>query len=65
MDADNSVVVCNENRYLGLNITRVNEGEDTTNIVGHTTINANNNGGAGIRFYNTVIPCLLYTSRCV
>ena len=56
MDADNSVVVCNENRYLGLNITRVNEGEDTTNIVGHTTINANNNGGAGIRFYNTVIP---------
>ena len=38
------------NAYIGLNITKLNDGEQTTRIES-STINANNNGGPGIRFY--------------
>lgn len=38
------------NAYIGLNITKLNDGEQTTRIES-STINANNNGAPGIRFY--------------
>ncbi len=50
LDATNSTITCNGNEYLGLNITKYNSGKNSTTIAG-TNLQANDNGGAGIRFY--------------
>ena len=48
-----SVVTCSNNAYIGLNITKFNEGKNSTNIEDSTLI-AENNGGPGVRFYVAV-----------
>ena len=40
----------NDNAYIGLNITKYNEGKSSTDIA-DSTVQANGNGGPGIRFY--------------
>ena len=57
-DALNSAAKFNDNRYIGLNITKTSRDNDesATDLNHHSTINAssieaNNNGGSGIRFF--------------
>lgn len=49
-DATNSTININDNAYIGLNITKYNDTKTSTDII-NSTINANNNGGSGIRFF--------------
>lgn len=50
---ENSEVTCSDNAYIGLNITKFNEGKNSTNIE-NSTLTAENNGGPGVRFHVAV-----------
>lgn len=50
IDATDSIIDISNNAFLGLNITKYNDEKTSTDIL-RSTITANNNGGAGIRFY--------------
>ena len=50
LDAENSTIVCSDNAYIGLNITKYNQDKTSTEIK-NSTVTANGNGGPGIRFY--------------
>ena len=54
LDAYNdSSVICNGNAYIGLNITKFNDGQSSTNIE-NSTLTVENNGGSGVRFHVAV-----------
>lgn len=50
LDATDSTVEASNNAYIGVNITKYNANKASTDII-NSTITANNNGGAGVRFY--------------
>ena len=49
-DATNSTINTSDNAYIGLNVTKYNDGKTSTDVI-HSTITSNNNGGPGVRFY--------------
>ena len=52
LDASNSSLTFSDNAYLGVNVTKLNDGADQT-LLENTTVTAENNGGPGIRFYHS------------
>ena len=52
LDASNSSLTFSDNAYLGVNVTKLNDGANQT-LLENTTVTAENNGGPGIRFYHS------------
>ena len=53
LDATDSVIEVCKNAYIGLNISKYNKGENSTNIV-NSKLTAKENGGPGIRFHTVI-----------
>lgn len=51
-DINNTKVNANNNKLVGINIIKFNRSKESTNIL-DSTLNINNNGGSGIRFFTT------------